>query len=107
MLNTVTVPIKEKVVHAVLHFFSAETLYKNLWIPKAKRAIIVYTYHDSMRLSSVRKLKVNYPAYKAGHLKEYLSLVYTCLRQVNVSSPFTKRDIHVSNFMKSSYYRFP
>jgi len=29
-----TVAIKEKVVQTVLQFLSAETLYKNLWVPK-------------------------------------------------------------------------
>jgi len=42
---------------------------------------------------------VNHPDYKVMHRKVYLSLCYTCLWQVNVASSFTKRVIHVSNFI--------
>jgi helix-turn-helix protein len=44
-LKTATVAIKDRVVWAVSHFLSAETLYRNLWIPIRNNAIIAKVYH--------------------------------------------------------------
>jgi hypothetical protein len=43
--------MKEKVVQAVLHLLSAETLYKNLCIPIRNRAIIAKLYQFPMNFS--------------------------------------------------------
>jgi hypothetical protein len=39
-LKIATVAMKAKVVQAVLHLLSAETLYRNLWVPKKNNAIM-------------------------------------------------------------------
>jgi hypothetical protein len=63
-LNIATVAIKEKVVQAVLHLFSAETLYKNLCVPIRKRAIIEKLYQLSMHSSK----QLNLPLSQRSHL---------------------------------------
>ena len=56
--------MKEKVVQAVLHFFSAETLYKNLCVPIRNKAIIEKLYQLSMHSSK----QLNLPPSQLSHL---------------------------------------
>jgi hypothetical protein len=50
-LKIATVAMKEKVVQAVLHLLSAETLYKNLCVPIRNKAIIAKLYQLPMNSS--------------------------------------------------------
>jgi hypothetical protein len=63
-LKIATVDIKEKVVQAVLHLFSAETLYKNLCVPIRNNAMIEKLYQLSMHFSKQLKL----PLFQLSHL---------------------------------------
>ena len=47
-LKSATVAINENVVQAVLQFLSAETLYKNLWVPIRINAMIACVYQLSI-----------------------------------------------------------
>ena len=47
-LESATVAINAKVVHAVLHFLSAETLYKNRCMPIKNNAITANVYQLDM-----------------------------------------------------------